>query len=214
MTYSVKEIYYTLQGEGAQTGRPAVFLRFSGCNLWSGREIHRAESVCRFCDTDFVGTDGPGGGKFETPAALAEAVRRAWPGAGTQQRPYVVCTGGEPLLQLDAQVIDALHAAGFEIGVESNGTLPAPAGIDWLCISPKGRAGVVQTSGDELKLVFPQVEPEAQPAIFTAMHFEHFFLQPLDCPERDAHTQSVIRYCLSNPQWKLSLQTHKLIGID
>jgi len=214
MTYSVKEIYYTLQGEGAQTGRPAVFLRFSGCNLWSGREMHRAESVCRFCDTDFVGTDGPGGGKFETPAALAEAVCRAWPGDSTQQQPYVVCTGGEPLLQLDPPAIDALHEAGFEIGVESNGTLPAPAGIDWLCISPKGRAGVVQTSGNELKLVFPQVEPEAQPAMFAAMNFEHFYLQPLDCPERDAHTQSVIRFCLSNPQWKLSLQTHKLIGID
>ena len=213
MTYSVKEIYYTLQGEGAQTGRPAVFLRFSGCNLWSGREAHREESVCRFCDTDFVGTDGPGGGKFAAPAALADAVRRAWPGSIGEQRPYVVCTGGEPLLQLDTPLIDALHEAGFEIGVESNGTLPAPAGIDWLCISPKGRAGVVQTSGDELKLVFPQVEPEAQPALFATMNFEHFFLQPLDCAERDAHTQSVIQYCLAHPQWKLSLQSHKLIGI-
>jgi 7-carboxy-7-deazaguanine synthase (Cx14CxxC type) len=213
MTYSVKEIYYTLQGEGAQTGRPAVFLRFTGCNLWSGREAHRQESVCRFCDTDFVGTDGPGGGKFETPEALADATRRAWPGDSKEQRPYVVCTGGEPLLQLDSPLINALHEVGFEIGVESNGTLPAPAGIDWLCISPKGRAGIVQTSGDELKLVFPQVEPEAQPALFSAMNFEHFFLQPLDCPERDVHTQSVIEYCLSNPQWKLSLQSHKLIGI-
>ena len=213
MTYSVKEIYFTLQGEGAQTGRPAVFLRFAGCNLWSGREAHREESVCRFCDTDFVGTDGPGGGKFATPAALADAARRAWPGDNGEQRPYVVCTGGEPLLQLDTPLIDALHEAGFEVGVESNGTLPAPAGIDWLCISPKGRAGVVQTSGNELKLVFPQVEPEAQPAMFAAMNFDHFFLQPLDCAERDAHTQSVIQYCLAHPQWKLSLQSHKLIGI-
>lgn len=214
MTYSVKEIYYTLQGEGAQTGRPAVFLRFAGCNLWSGREMHRAESICRFCDTDFVGTDGPGGGKFETAESLANAVLQAWPSAPGQERPYVVCTGGEPLLQLDRAAIDALHDVGFEIGVESNGTLPAPAGIDWLCISPKGSAEVVQTSGNELKLVYPQVEPEAQPAKFVALNFEHFYLQPLDSPELEANTQRSIDYCLSNPQWKLSLQTHKIIGID
>ena len=218
MTYSVKEIYYTLQGEGAQTGRPAVFLRFTGCNLWSGREIHRSESICRFCDTEFVGTDGPGGGKFETAEALAKAVLHAWPEASGHDhpydRPYVVCTGGEPLLQLDREAIDALHNVGFEIGVESNGTLPAPPGIDWLCISPKGRAEVVQSSGNELKLVYPQTEPEAQPENFAALNFEHFFLQPLDSPERTANTEASIAYCLSNPQWKLSLQTHKIVGID
>lgn len=214
MTYSVKEIYYTLQGEGAHTGRPAVFLRFAGCNLWSGREVHRSESVCRFCDTDFVGTDGPGGGKFETPAALASAVKRVWPSAPGYGQPYVVCTGGEPLLQLDAPAIDALHDVGFEIGVESNGTLPAPAGIDWLCISPKGRAELKQTSGNELKLVYPQIEAEAQPEKFAGLDFEQFFLQPLDSPERAANTELVTRYCLSNPQWKLSLQTHKMLGID
>lgn len=214
MTYSVKEIYYTLQGEGAQTGRPAVFLRFAGCNLWSGREAHRAEAVCRFCDTEFVGTDGSGGGKFETATDLADAVRLAWPQAFGGARPFVVCTGGEPLLQLDAASIDALHDAGFEIGVESNGTLVAPAGIDWLCISPKGKAPLVQTSGDELKLVYPQVEAEAQPAQFEHLDFEHFFLQPMDSPERAVNTGNAIRYCLSHPQWKLSLQTHKIVGID
>jgi len=214
MTYSVKEIYYTLQGEGAQTGRPAVFLRFAGCNLWSGREAHRLDAICRFCDTEFVGTDGPGGGKFDTAGELADAVRGAWPQARVGTKPYVVCTGGEPLLQLDAAAIDALHAVAFEIGVESNGTLAAPSGIDWLCISPKGTAPVVQNSGDELKLVYPQVEAEAQPGNFERMTFEHFFLQPLDSTERDANTQSAIDYCLANPQWKLSLQTHKIVGID
>jgi 7-carboxy-7-deazaguanine synthase (Cx14CxxC type) len=214
MTYSVKEIYYTLQGEGARAGRPAVFLRFAGCNLWSGREVHRAEAVCRFCDTQFVGTDGPGGGKFEAATELAEAVSRAWPNGRNTASPYVVCTGGEPLLQLDAAAIDALHEAGFEIGVESNGTLPAPVGIDWLCISPKGNAPVVQTSGNELKLVYPQEEAEAQPAKFVKMDFEQFFLQPLDNPERQTNTEHAIRYCLSHPQWRLSLQTHKIIGID
>jgi len=214
MTYSVKEIYYTLQGEGAQTGRPAVFLRFTGCNLWSGREAHREEAICRFCDTDFVGTDGPGGGKFETADDLAEAVRRAWPRGSISASPYVVCTGGEPLLQLDGAAIDALHSAGFEIGVESNGTLVAPEGIDWLCVSPKGRAPVLQTSGDELKLVYPQAEPEAQPDSFANLRFRHFFLQPLDSPERDENTRSVIDYCLRHPRWRLSLQTHKIIGID
>lgn len=211
MTYSVKEIYYTLQGEGAHTGRPAVFLRFAGCNLWSGREEHRATAVCRFCDTQFVGTDGPGGGKFATASDLAKAVAEHWQGDG---RPYVVCTGGEPLLQLDDAAIGALHVAGFEIGVESNGTIPAPAGIDWLCISPKGDAEVVQRTGNELKLVYPQEEAAAQPERFSDLQFEHFFLQPLDSPDREADTRRVIDYCLENPQWKLSLQTHKYLGID
>lgn len=213
MTYSVKEIYYTLQGEGAHTGRPAVFLRFAGCNLWSGREEHRAEAVCRFCDTGFVGTDGPGGGKFETADALAAAVGSAWAGQGANETPYVVCTGGEPLLQLDSVLIDALHGAGFEVGVESNGTLEAPDGIDWLCISPKGSAPVVQTSGNELKLVYPQLEVEARPANFVTMSFDRFFLQPLDGPDTDTNTRLAIEYCLEHPQWRLSLQTHKLIGI-
>jgi len=212
MTYTVKEIYYTLQGEGAQTGRPAVFLRFAGCNLWSGREAHRQDAVCRFCDTEFVGTDGPGGGKFETAAELAAAVGRAWPDDRAQR--YVVCTGGEPLLQLDSAAIDALHAAGFEIGVETNGTLEAPDGIDWLCVSPKGDAPVVQTCGDELKLVFPQAEPAAQPERFEDLQFEHFFLQPLDSESRDRNTQEAMRYCLEHPRWRLSLQTHKYLGID
>lgn len=212
MTYSVKEIYYTLQGEGAHTGRPAVFLRFAGCNLWSGREAHRQDAVCRFCDTEFVGTDGPGGGKFETAAELAAAVSRAWP--TDQESRYVVCTGGEPLLQLDRAAIDALHAAGFEVGVETNGTLQAPEGIDWLCVSPKGDAPVVQTSGDELKLVFPQAEPAAQPGKFEALQFDNFFLQPLDCESRERNTQQAIRYCLEHPKWRLSLQTHKYLGID
>jgi 7-carboxy-7-deazaguanine synthase (Cx14CxxC type) len=211
MTYTVKEIYFTLQGEGAQTGRPAVFLRFAGCNLWSGREQHRAEAVCRFCDTEFVGTDGPGGGKFDTAAALAEAVARHWPGGG---RPYVVCTGGEPLLQLDAAAIDALHERGFEVGVESNGTLQAPAGIDWLCISPKGSAPLAQQSGDELKLVFPQEEDAAQPERFEHLAFGRFFLQPLDDEHREKNTRRAIDYCLAHPRWQLSLQTHKIIGID
>jgi len=214
MTYSVKEIYFTLQGEGAQTGRPAVFLRFSGCNLWSGREQHRATSVCRFCDTEFVGTDGPGGGKFESATALAKAARKAWPAGASDTSPFVVCTGGEPLLQLDRAAIDALHDAGFEIGVETNGTLAAPRGIDWLCVSPKGNAEVVQTTGDELKLVYPQVEREAQPDVFSEMQFKVFSLQPLDNDERVSNTESAVRFCLANPQWRLSLQTHKILGID
>ena len=213
MTYSVKEIYFTLQGEGAQAGRPAVFLRFAGCNLWSGREADRVGAVCNFCDTDFVGTDGPGGGKFVTAADLAAAVRRHWPIEGGGQ-PYVVCTGGEPLLQLDAALVAALHAAGFEIGVETNGTLAAPEGIDWLCVSPKGTAPLVQRSGQELKLVFPQPEPEARPDNFVDLEFEHFYLQPLDGPELAANTRSAVDYCLAHPRWRLSLQTHKILGID
>ena len=196
MTYSVKEIYYTLQGEGARTGRPAVFLRFAGCNLWSGREQHRAEAICRFCDTEFVGTDGPGGGKFDSAAALAGAVADTWPATGNAGDPYVVCTGGEPLLQLDAAAVDALHAAGFEIGVETNGTIAAPDGIDWLCVSPKGRAPVTQRSGNELKLVYPQQEVEAQPEQFAMLDFECFFLQPLDDPDRVVENLS--GYCGQN----------------
>ncbi|MDH3547069.1 MAG: 7-carboxy-7-deazaguanine synthase [Gammaproteobacteria bacterium] len=213
MTYSVKEIYYTLQGEGARSGRPAVLLRFAGCNLWSGREQHRADAICRFCDTEFVGTDGPGGGKFETAEELAHAVAAKWPASRSPMRPYVVCTGGEPLLQLDSAAIDALHAVGFEIGVESNGTIEAPDGIDWLCISPKGRAPVKQRIGNELKLVFPQQEAEAQPEQFANLLFDQFFLQPLDDAELERNTRAAIDYCLSHPQWQLSLQAHKILGI-
>ena len=213
MTYSVKEIYYTLQGEGVQSGRPAVFLRFAGCNLWSGREQDRPGAVCRFCDTDFVGTDGPGGGKFRTAAELSEAVTAHWPTEQFDGKPYVVCTGGEPLLQLDRDGIEALQRAGFEVGVESNGTIEAPAGIDWLCISPKAGAEVVQRRGDELKLVYPQTEAEAQPQNFDGLEFEHFLLQPLDDSRVKENTQAAVDYCLRNPRWKLSLQTHKIIGI-
>jgi 7-carboxy-7-deazaguanine synthase (Cx14CxxC type) len=211
MTYSVKEIYFTLQGEGAHTGRPAVFLRFAGCNLWSGRDKDRGSAVCRFCDTDFVGVDGPGGGKFASAEALAAAVGAAWPGGG---KPYVVCTGGEPLLQLEAPAIDALHAAGFEIGVETNGTVEAPPGIDWLCVSPKGKADLVQTYGDELKLVFPQLEAEARPERFEHLDFARFSLQPLDDANLEASTRAALDYCLKNPRWQLSLQTHKILGIE
>ena len=214
MTYSVKEIYYTLQGEGALTGRPAVFLRFAGCNLWSGREQHRAEAIRRFCDTEFVGTDGPGGGKFDTAEALASAVAEVWPAGCSNGKPYVVCTGGEPLLQLNVAAIDALHAAGFEVGVESNGTIDAPAGIDWLCVSPKGAAPVAQRSGNELKLVYPQQEIEAQPEQFAMLDFDRFFLQPLDDANQVENTRATLQYCLDNPQWQLSLQTHKILGID
>ena len=213
MTYTVREIYYTLQGEGARTGTPAVFLRFAGCNLWSGREQHRVQAVCRFCDTEFVGTEGPGGGKFATAGELAAAVASAWPAPDAHRNRYVVCTGGEPLLQLDAAAIDALHAAGFEVGVETNGTIAAPPGVDWLCVSPKGNAALEQTSGDELKLVYPQVEHEAQPGRFESLEFRHFYLQPLDDERRDANTRATIDYCLAHPRWKLSLQTHKILGI-
>jgi len=210
MSYSVKEIYYTLQGEGARAGRAAVFLRFAGCNLWSGLERDRAAAICRFCDTDFVGLDGSGGGRFGDAATLAEAVSNQWPKEASG-KPYVVCTGGEPLLQIDAMLIDALHAKGFEIAIETNGTLAAPAGIDWICVSPKADAALVQTRGNELKLVFPQTG--APPEKFAALDFAHFFLQPMDGPERDANTATATDYCLTHPQWRLSLQTHKLIGI-
>jgi 7-carboxy-7-deazaguanine synthase (Cx14CxxC type) len=213
MTYSVKEIYYTLQGEGAQSGRPAVFLRFAGCNLWSGREKDRSNAVCKFCDTEFVGTDGGGGGKFATATDLVDAVQKTWPRAAGPQRPYIVCTGGEPLLQLDTAAIEAMHGAGFEVAVETNGTLTAPTGLDWICVSPKAAANLVQTSGNELKLVYPQAEAEAQPEKFTQLEFDHFFLQPLDNDRRAENTAAVVAYCLENPRWKLSLQTHKIIGI-
>ncbi len=208
MTYAVKECFYTLQGEGAQAGRPAVFLRFAGCNLWSGREQDRGAAVCNFCDTDFVGTDGEGGGKFATPEALADWVASRWPGGG---KPYVVCTGGEPLLQLDEAAIEALHAKGFEVAVETNGTQPAPRGLDWICVSPKADAPVVLTKGHELKLVFPQ--PAALPERFENLDFENFFLQPMDGLLKNKNTRAAIDYCLAHPQWKLSLQTHKLLGI-
>ena len=210
MTYSVKEIFYTLQGEGGQAGRAAVFLRFAGCNLWSGREEDRASATCRFCDTDFVGTDGQGGGKFATPEALAAAVARAWKGQGG--RPLVVCTGGEPLLQLDEPAIAALHAAGFEIAVETNGTQAAPPGLDWICVSPKAGAPLVQRQGDELKLVYPQ--PDAMPGQFEALDFRHFFLQPMDGPLREQHTRAAVAHCLAHPRWRLSVQMHKAVGID
>lgn len=213
MTYTVREIYYTLQGEGAQTGRPAVFLRFAGCNLWSGREKDRASAICNFCDTEFVGTGGPGGGKFETATSLANAVSARWSAGQSTAKPYVVCTGGEPLLQLDEPAIEALHAAGFEIGVETNGTIKAPPDIDWICVSPKASAPVLQDSGHELKLVYPQKEEKAQPEAFADMEFSHYFLQPLDNDEKDENTLAAIRYCLAHPRWKLSLQTHKLIGM-
>jgi 7-carboxy-7-deazaguanine synthase (Cx14CxxC type) len=213
MTYSVREIYYTLQGEGAQTGRPAVFLRFAGCNLWSGREIDRDRAVCRFCDTEFVGTDGPGGGKFASAEALAAAAEGYWPAGDSHDKPYVVCTGGEPLLQLDSEAITELQARGFEVAIETNGTLASPGSVDWLCVSPKADAAVVQTRGDELKLVYPQKEDEAQPERFEDMEFDHFFLQPLDDENLGSNTRATIEYCLEHPQWKLSLQTHKIIGI-
>ena len=206
--YAVKELFYTLQGEGARTGRPSVFCRFAGCNLWNGREQDRAAAVCRFCDTDFVGTDGPGGGKHASAEALADAIAQAWPGGGD---PYVVCTGGEPLLQLDAAAIDAIHARGFEIAIETNGTLPVPPGIDWVCVSPKGTSELVVTRGHELKLVYPQ--EDAPPERFEQLAFDAFYLQPMDGILRAQNTQRAIEHCLAHPRWRLSLQTHKLLGI-
>ncbi|MBI2404396.1 MAG: 7-carboxy-7-deazaguanine synthase [Gemmatimonadetes bacterium] len=211
MTYAVKEIYYTLQGEGAQTGRPAVFLRFAGCNLWTGREEDRADAICRFCDTDFFGTDGPGGGKFSA-TDLADSVADTWPRAASAiSRPFVVCTGGEPLLQLDEPLIAALHARGFEVAIETNGTIAAPPGIDWICVSPKAGAKLRQIGGHELKLVYPQAG--AAPEQFERLDFQHFSLQPMDGPDRERNTELAIQYCLVRPKWRLSLQTHKLLGI-
>ena len=209
MTYSVKEIFLTLQGEGGQAGRAAVFLRFSGCNLWTGREQDRERAVCNFCDTDFVGTDGQGGGRFKTPASLVAAVAGCWQGPPAGR--LVVCTGGEPLLQLDDALIAALHHAGFEIAVETNGTLPAPAGIDWICVSPKAQAPVVQTRGQELKLVYPQAGVD--PARFAGWDFERFYLQPMDGPQKQANTTAAVAYCLTHPRWRLSVQTHKYLGL-
>ena len=210
MTYSVKEIFYTLQGEGAQSGRAAVFCRFAGCNLWSGREEDRVTVVCKFCDTDFVGTDGTGGGKFASADALADAIAKAWGAPGVQSR-YVVLTGGEPLLQVDEALTTALHARGFTIAVETNGTVAPPPGLDWICVSPKNQAEVVVTKGNELKLVYPQLGVD--PARFEGLAFEHFFLQPMDGPQRADNTAKAIEYCQQHPQWRLGVQSHKIIGI-
>jgi 7-carboxy-7-deazaguanine synthase len=211
MSYAVKEIFYTLQGEGAQAGRAAVFCRFAGCNLWSGREVDRAAAICQFCDTEFVGVDGSGGGKFESADSLAAAVERQWPRDASAGRRFVVCTGGEPLLQLDASLIEALHARDFEVSVETNGTIAAPAGVDWLCVSPKAGAQLVQRSGDELKLVYPQAGFD--PGQFVSLGFRHFFLSPMDGPSRAENTELAVKYCMEHPQWRLSLQTHKFLGI-
>jgi 7-carboxy-7-deazaguanine synthase len=213
MAYSVKECFYTLQGEGAQSGRPAVFLRFAGCNLWTGREQDRATAVCKFCDTDFVGI-GADGGKFSDAASLAAHVDRRWPHADPDRaRKLVVCTGGEPLLQLDDEAVDALHECGFEVAVETNGTQPAPAGLDHICVSPKADAPLVLTRGTELKLVYPQAEASAQPERFADLDFTYFFLQPLDGPNGAQHVRDALAYCLAHPQWRLSLQTHKWLEI-
>ena len=215
MPYTVKEIFYTLQGEGANAGRAAVFCRFSGCNLWTGRESDRHRAVCKFCDTDFVGV-GPDGGRFATAEELAARGADTWAGetgVAAGARPLVVCTGGEPLLQLDETLVDAFHARGLEVAVETNGTQPAPTGIDWICVSPKANAPLRLTRGDELKLVYPQAEPDAQPERFEALDFAHFFLQPLDGPDAAESTRRAVAYCLAHPRWRLSLQTHKITGI-
>jgi 7-carboxy-7-deazaguanine synthase (Cx14CxxC type) len=209
VSYAVKEIFLTLQGEGGQAGRPAVFCRFAGCNLWSGREEDRADAVCSFCDTDFVGMDGEGGGRFASPDALARAIEAAWRG-GAEHR-LTVLTGGEPLLQVDEALVAALHARGFQIAVETNGTLPVPPGVDWICVSPKADAPLAQTRGQELKLVYPQ--PGVDPARFAGLDFERFLLQPMDGPDRLANTEAAIAYCLAHPRWRLSVQTHKYLGI-
>ena len=209
MSYAVKEIFLTLQGEGGQAGRPAVFCRFAGCNLWSGLERDREKAVCTFCDTDFVGLDGPGGGRFADAEALAQAVEAAWRGGPSGR--LVVCTGGEPLLQLDPSLVSELHARGFAIALETNGTLPVPDGVDWICVSPKADAPLTQTRGQELKLVFPQVGHD--PAMFESLDFERFYLQPMDGPDREANTAAAIAYCLTHPRWRLSVQTHKYLGI-
>jgi len=208
--YRVKEIFYTLQGEGANAGTAAVFCRFAGCNLWSGREADRSAAACRFCDTDFVGTDGPGGGSFASAAALAQAIDAAWPAEARRGR-FVVCTGGEPLLQLDAALLEALRARAFRIAVETNGTRPVPPGVDWVCVSPKADAPLALERGDELKLVFPQ--PGADPERYERLHFTHFFLQPMDGPARERNTAAAVAHCLAHPRWRLSLQTHKFLGI-
>lgn len=212
MSYTIKEIFYTLQGEGANSGRPAVFCRFTGCNLWSGHEEHRSSAICQFCDTDFVGTDGPGGGNFANATDVAQAVSAKWPRRnGKRGKPLVVCTGGEPLLQLDDALVVAFHRQGFEVAIETNGTRTAPQDIDWVCVSPKAGTDLVLRSGDELKLIFPQ--ENAEPERYEGLNFQHLFLQPMDGPLREENTKLAVRYCLENPQWRLSLQTHKLLGI-
>jgi 7-carboxy-7-deazaguanine synthase len=211
MPYQIKEIFYTLQGEGVHAGRPAVFCRFAGCNLWSGREEDRAAAVCRFCDTDFVGTNGPGGGSYASAPDVVRAVVALWPEETGSVAPLVVCTGGEPLLQLDSPLIDALHAAGLEVAIETNGTLPAPEEIDWICVSPKADVELLLTSGDELKLIYPQ--EGADPERYASLDFEHFVLQPMDGPARDANTRLAKEYCLNHPRWRLSLQMHKMLGL-
>jgi 7-carboxy-7-deazaguanine synthase (Cx14CxxC type) len=210
MTYAVKELFYSLQGEGAQVGRPAVFCRFAGCNLWNGREDDRQRAICTFCDTDFVGTDGPDGGKFRSADGLATALAALWPSesGGT---PLIICTGGEPLLQLDNALVEALHQVGFEIAIETNGTIAPPPGVDWICVSPKAGAPIVVEAGNEIKLVFPQ--PEAPPGRFERAAFDHFWLQPMDGPELQANTRQAVEYCLQHPRWRLSIQTHKVLGI-
>jgi len=215
VTYLVKEVFTTLQGEGANTGRVAVFCRFTGCNLWSGHERHRATAVCQFCDTDFVGTDGPGGGRFTTADDLADHIAAQWPGglpATDGVQPLVVCTGGEPLLQLDGPLIDALHDRGFTVAVETNGTIAVPAGIDWVCVSPKAGTELAVTGGDEIKVVFPQ--PGAEPDRFEHLAFSHWFVQPMDGPDAAANTTAAVAWCLDHPRWRLSVQTHKVVGID
>ncbi len=210
MSYAVKELFYTLQGEGANAGHPAVFCRFAGCNLWTGHEEDRAAATCRFCDTDFVGLDGPGGGRYATPEVLAQGAADLWPGERAKHR-LVVCTGGEPLLQLDPPLIDAFHRHQFRVAVETNGTILAPAGLDWVCVSPKARATLLQVRGQELKLVFPQ--ESADPSQYEGLDFQHFYLQPMDGTELEANIRKAVEYCLAHPQWRLSLQTHKLLGI-
>jgi 7-carboxy-7-deazaguanine synthase len=210
-TYAIKELFYTLQGEGRNAGRAAVFCRFAGCNLWSGREVDRPRAICTFCDTDFIGINGPGGCRFSHPDALARAITSVWGGTQAAYPPLVVLTGGEPLLQVDSALIDALHAVHFEIAVETNGTIAPPSGLDWICVSPKASAPLVLTRGNELKLVYPQLG--AEPDRFETLEFDHFLLQPMDGPAREANTAAAVAYCLANPRWRLSLQTHKLIGI-
>jgi len=213
MAYAVKEIFYSLQGEGAHAGRPAIFCRFTGCNLWSGHEKHRADAVCQFCDTDFVGTDGDGGGSFKNAEDLAKAVVSYWPDSITDViHPYVICTGGEPLLQLDKDLIEAFHNEGAEVAIETNGTLPVPEGVDWVCVSPKSGSTVVVEEGDEIKLVYPQ--EGHQPSDFVHLNFEHFFLQPMFDEDENEHVKETIKYCLTHPRWSLSLQSHKLLGLQ
>lgn len=213
MAYAVKEMFYSLQGEGAHAGRPAIFCRFTGCNLWSGQEKHRADAVCQFCDTDFVGTDGDGGGSFTNAVALAKAVVSYWPESITDViHPYVICTGGEPLLQLDKDLIEAFHNEGVELAIETNGTLPVPEGVDWVCVSPKSGSTVVVEKGDEIKLVYPQ--EGHQPSDFVHLNFEHFFLQPMFDEDENEHVKETIEYCLTHPRWSLSLQSHKLLGLQ